>query len=92
MFIASGKGHIGIVRELLARGANANAAYRTGATPLIMASWKGHVDVVRALLAAGANKRHVANNGKTAASVAGAAAGVTPAAKAAVLALLAAAP
>ncbi len=56
-----------------------------------MASWKGHVDVVRALLAAGADKRHVANNGATATSVAGTADGVTPAANAAVLALLAAA-
>jgi len=37
-------------------------------------------------------KHHVANNGDTATSVAGAADGVKPAAKAAVLALLAAAP
>jgi hypothetical protein len=58
----------------------------------MQASWNGHVDVARALLVAGANKHHVANNGATATSVAGAADGVTPAAKAAVLALLAAAP
>ena len=80
------------MRALLARGANANAAFNTGETPLILASWQGHVDVVRALLAAGANKRHVQNDGATATSVAGAADGVKPAAKAAVLALLAAAP
>jgi ankyrin repeat protein len=58
----------------------------------MQASWKGHVDVVRALLAAGADKHHVDNSGATATSVAGIADGVKPAAKAAVLALLAAAP
>ena len=92
LLVASQEGHFGVVRELLARGANANAAINTGATPLIQASWKGHVDVVRALLAAGANKHHVANNGNTATSVAGAADGVKPKAKAAILTLLAAVP
>ena len=92
LIIASNKGHLDVVRELLARGANANAAFNTGATPLIQASWQGHVDVVRVLLAAGADKRHVTNNGATATSVAGAAAGVKLTAKAAVLALLAATP
>jgi ankyrin repeat protein len=92
LFVASQIGHLDVVRELLARGANANAAFDTGATPLIQASWNGHVDVVRALLAAGADKHHVANNGATATSVAGNADGVTPAAKAAVLVLLATAP
>jgi hypothetical protein len=93
LYIASKCGHLDVVRELLARGANANAAFNTGATPLVMASWKGHVDVVRALLAAGADKHHVANNGGTATSVAGIAGDdVEPAAKAAILALLAAAP
>ena len=57
-----------------------------------MASYNGHVEIVRALLAAGANKHHVANNGDTATSVAGVAYGVKLKAKAAVLALLAAAP
>jgi ankyrin repeat protein len=80
------------VRELLARGAIVNAAFNTGDTPLIVASFFGHVEVVRALLAAGANKRSADGGGATAASCAGTAAGVTPEAKAAVLALLAAAP
>jgi hypothetical protein len=92
LYDASVRGHVDIVRELLARGANPDAAMNTGATPLIQASCKGHVEVVRALLAAGANKRSADSGGATAASCAGTAAGVTPEAKAAVLALLAAAP
>jgi ankyrin repeat protein len=60
-----------------------------GVTPLIMASSHGHVEVVRALLAAGANKQHVDNSGDTAVSVAGDGA---PDSRAAILALLAAAP
>jgi ankyrin repeat protein len=63
-----------------------------GSTPLIQASYCGHVEVVRVLLAAGANKHHVDNDGETATSCAGGDDGVKPAAKAAVLALLAAAP
>ena len=92
LYVASHKGHLDVVRELLARGANVEAANTNGFTPLIMASWQGHVDVVRTLLAAGANKHHVDNDGDTAASCAGLADGVKPADKAAVLALLAAAP
>ena len=92
LYIASANGHLDVVRELLARGANIEAASNGGFTPLILASWLGHVDVVRALLAAGANKRHVANDGTTATSCAGLDDSVKPANKAAVLALLAAAP
>ena len=92
LFVASQNGHLDVMRELLARGANVEAATIGGLTPLIIASFRGHVNVVRALLAAGADKHHVANNGDTATSCAGAAADVEPAAKAAVLALLAAAP
>ena len=68
-------GHLDTVRELLARGAYANAESNSGwtpvYTPLMWSSVFGHVEVVRALLAAGADKRHVANHGDTAASVAG---------------------
>jgi ankyrin repeat protein len=93
LYFASLTGHLAVVRELLARGANVNVANNvSGATPLIMASLFGHVDVLRALLAAGANKHHVDNSGNTATSCAGAFAGVKPAAKAAVLTRLAAAP
>jgi ankyrin repeat protein len=93
LYVASQCGNTDVVRELLARGANVEVVtIGSGFTPLIMASCFGHVDVVRALLAAGASKRHVLNNGVTATSLAGAAPDVKPAAKAAVLALLAAAP
>ncbi len=93
LYVASENGHVDILRELLDRGANVEAATADDSfTPLITASFFGHVDVVHALLAAGANKHHVDNNGDTATSCAGAGDDVEPAAKATVLALLAAAP
>ena len=92
LLIASQEGHLDVVRELLARGANANTAANSGDTPLIQASWGGHVEIVRALLAAGADKRHVANIGHTATSVAGTYSTAPPGSRAAILTLLAAAP
>ena len=89
LIVASMHGHLDIVRELLARGTNVNVVYNSGWTPLMWSSSCGHIEVVRALLAAGADKRHVANDGDTAASVAGR---YTPDTRAAILALLAAAP
>ena len=86
---ASNRGHLDIVRELLARGANVKAVSSSGWTPLMWSSYYGHVEVVRSLLAAGADKRHVANNCDTAALVAGS---YKPDTRAAILALLAAAP
>ena len=86
---ASDHGHLDIVRELLARGANVNTVSNSGYTPLMWSSYCGHVEVVRELLVAGADKRHVNINGDTAASVAGR---YTPDTRAAILALLAAAP
>ena len=91
LYIASFRGHLDIVRELLARGANVNAVSNSNWTPLIIASCCGHVEVVRALLAAGADKRHVANNGNTAALVVSQY-NAFPGSRAAILALLAAAP
>ena len=80
------------MRELLARGSNVNAAANNGSTPLIQASFFGRVEVVRALLAAGADKRRMTNNGATAALLAGACPNAPPGSRAAILALLAAAP
>ena len=91
LYVASESGRLDIVRELLARGANVNAAGSDTWTPLMWSSCFGHVEVVRVLLAAGADKRHVANDGDTAVSLAGLEES-TPASRAAVLALLAAAP
>jgi ankyrin repeat protein len=89
LLAASQGGHLDIVRELLAHGADPNTATIYGLTPLISSSCYGHVEVVRALLAAGADKHRVANNGDTAASVAGS---YAPHSHAAILELLAAAP
>ena len=90
LIVSSMNGHLDIARELLVRGANVNAVSNSsGYTPLMSSSSYGHVEVVRALLAAGADKRHVNNDGDTAASVAGFPNHPT---RAAILALLAAAP
>jgi ankyrin repeat protein len=85
-------GRLDVVRELLARGANANALSDSGYTPLIKASMNGHIDVVRALLAADADKKHVTNNGDTADSLAGTGEIAPQGSRAAIVALLAAAP
>jgi hypothetical protein len=83
-------GHLDVVHELLYRGADANAANCNGWTSLIWSSYFGHVEVVRALLAAGAEKHHVSRDGHTATSLASDFG--KPGARAAILALLAAAP
>ena len=54
LYIASEKGHLGIVRELLARGAAMEAKTDTGATPLLIASYEGHLEVVQELFLRGA--------------------------------------
>jgi ankyrin repeat protein len=43
------RGHEGIVKLLLEKGADANAADRAGWTPLRWATQNGHVDVVKLL-------------------------------------------
>ena len=90
LIIAIQFGQLDVVRELFSRGANANAANSSDDTPLIQASCCGHVEVVRALLAAGADKHHVSCDGHTATSIASL--GGESGARAAILALLAAAP
>ena len=87
---ASLGGKLAVVRELLAHGADPNTANIYGETPLIGSSRNGRVEVVRALLAAGADKHHADVTGDTAASVAGG--HYAPHSRAAILALLAAAP
>jgi hypothetical protein len=56
---ASMKGYLEVVRELIAAGANVNAANAYGRTALRTACCNGHVEVVRALLAAGADTSDV---------------------------------
>ena len=55
LFAACLGGHMGIVEELLAWGADPNVAATNGETPLMAAAAKGLVDLARRLLAAGAD-------------------------------------
>ena len=52
---ASEKGFLEVVQELIAAGANVNAATADGWTALRAACYVGHTEIVRALLAAGAD-------------------------------------
>jgi hypothetical protein len=92
LIYASYNGHREVVRELLSRGADANAADSFGYTALIWSIFFGYVEVVRALLAAGADKHHVSRDGLTATSIATGVNFSNPDSRAAILALLAAAP
>jgi uncharacterized protein len=57
---AAQAGHIDVVKELRANGANVNAERIDGRTALMMAAFKDKVDVVKELLAKGAdvNAKH----------------------------------
>ena len=89
LYAASLYGNLVVVCELLALGADPNTANILGETPLIASSRSGQVEIVHALLAAGADKHRVANNGHTAASLAGTGMFAAPASRAAILALFA---
>jgi hypothetical protein len=54
LFTAARKGDAALVRSLLDKGADVNATWRYGLTPLMHAASRGHVEVVRALLDKGA--------------------------------------
>jgi hypothetical protein len=60
-FSASEKGHVEVVRALLAAGATADAMGVTGLSPLYWAAHRGQVDVIRVLLAAGADANRDVN-------------------------------
>ncbi len=70
LFYAASEGHAGVIRAVLAAGAEVDVqvreAYEGMVTPLVMAAEGGHLDAVKALLAAGANVRHRSRSGKTA--------------------------
>lgn len=51
---AAAQGHVGLVKLLMERGADVNAADWQGITPLIAASFYGRVEAMRMLLAQGA--------------------------------------
>ncbi|KAH9193418.1 hypothetical protein AeNC1_004604 [Aphanomyces euteiches] len=54
LLLASQKGHSGVVKHLLDKGADVNTAEKDGRTPLHLASHEGHLDVVKHLLDKGA--------------------------------------
>ncbi|MEK7474738.1 MAG: NAD-dependent epimerase/dehydratase family protein [Candidatus Coatesbacteria bacterium] len=54
LHIAARRGHAGLVRLLLERGADPNGCDADGQTAMHMAAWRGKVDVIRVLAAGGA--------------------------------------
>jgi Ankyrin repeats (3 copies) len=62
---ASWSGHAGIVKALLAAGADANAASNSDKTALLFACYFGHLEAARALVASGANVNAVDQDGDT---------------------------
>lgn len=60
------KGHVLIVKALIAKNAKVNSLDKHDQTPLISASWKGYYDVAQVLLENGGNKSQRNCNGKTA--------------------------
>ena len=65
LFPACRRGHVGIVKELIERGANVNHANRSGETPLVMACRQGRFGVIRALIQSGANVNHINKYGES---------------------------
>ena len=65
LIFASNRGHSGIVKALLAAGADVNAATDYGRTALITACEDGHLEAARALVAAGANVNAADQGGRT---------------------------
>ena len=70
---ASANGTADVVRLLLARGADVNAADASGVTPLIAAANVDNVDVANLLLARGADAHATARTGQPATALMGAA-------------------
>lgn len=62
---AAGKGDLAKVRQLLAKGANANAAVKSGWNPVFAAVDSGKAPVVEVLVQAGANVNQSADTGIT---------------------------
>ena len=61
---ASLRGHLDVVQELLAQGANVNQVSHDNFSPLWAAASKNHPDIVQVLLAAGANPHVETRNAK----------------------------
>lgn len=66
LILAAYKGHLEIVRLLLNKGANVNAAQMfDGGTSLMIACWNGHLEIVDELLKNGAKVNAASTNGTT---------------------------
>jgi len=70
LLVASGKGELERVKELLDQGITVNARGFDGRTALMEASYGGHAEVVKVLLAAGADVTPRKDDGATALSFA----------------------
>ena len=57
LMLAAYNGHASLVKELLAKGADANGVNDQGQSPLAGAVFKGHDEVVRVLVEGGADPR-----------------------------------
>ncbi|KAH9154566.1 hypothetical protein AeRB84_003362 [Aphanomyces euteiches] len=55
LHLASSKGHLDIVKELLVHAASIDVANHDGVTALQRAAWYGHLETVKELLARGAS-------------------------------------
>ncbi|OQR89925.1 hypothetical protein ACHHYP_05941 [Achlya hypogyna] len=65
LYIATTKGHQGVVQKLIAAGADVNRATNTGRTPLLAAAEIGHRPIVVMLIRARANISYSDNVGTT---------------------------
>ena len=65
LFVASQKGHAGVVKLLLKKRARVDAAMQDGATPLFMASQLGHAHIVELLVGKGARVDAAMQDGAT---------------------------
>ncbi len=63
---AAYKGHVGVVKTLIERGATIDARNSDGRTPLILAAGMGHAKTARILLEAGADRNATGADGLTA--------------------------
>ncbi|GIL92445.1 hypothetical protein Vretimale_6484 [Volvox reticuliferus] len=65
LFLASQKGHLDVVKALLAAGAPINGAKTSGCAPLHTAAMNGHVEILAYLLERGAEKEVSFHDGAT---------------------------
>ena len=65
LYIASARGHLEIVKMLIASGALLDIADKLGSTHLYSASKNGHLEIVKMLIASGALLDEANNNGWT---------------------------